>query len=70
MSCNATPDKGLFEPEYVLAYTIADFETKLLMQWEKNHTGDEDYVNKKFELFRSCLQGVAANKWDLCKIKF
>ena len=31
MSCKVTPDKGLFVPEYVLAYTIPDFEKKLLI---------------------------------------
>ena len=31
MSCKVTPDKGLFVPEYALAYTIPDFEKKLLI---------------------------------------
>ena len=35
MSCDITPDKGRFGPEYTLAYTIPDFETKLLVWWEK-----------------------------------
>ncbi len=35
MSCEVTPDKGLFGPEYALAYTIPDFEKKLLVCWER-----------------------------------
>ena len=31
MSCKVTPDKGLFGPKYALAYTIPDFEKKLLI---------------------------------------
>jgi hypothetical protein len=30
MSCDVTPDKERFGPKYTLAYTIPDFETKLL----------------------------------------
>jgi hypothetical protein len=55
MSCDITPDRGLFSPEYVLAYTILDFEKKLLVQWDKDHKEDPDYMNKKFDFFRSCL---------------
>ena len=29
--CEVTPDKGLFGPKYALAYTIPDFEKKLLI---------------------------------------
>ena len=46
------------------------FETKLLVQWEKDHTGDEDYVNKKIDLFCSFLQEEAANKWYMCAATF
>jgi hypothetical protein len=31
MSCEVTPDRARFGPKYVLAYTIPDFETKLLV---------------------------------------
>jgi hypothetical protein len=62
MSCNITPDRGLFGPEYVLAYTIPDFEKKLLVRWDKDHKEDPDYMNKKFDLFPGCLQGTAATK--------
>ena len=31
MSCKVTPIKFLFGPKYVLAYTIPDFEKKLLI---------------------------------------
>ena len=58
MSCNVTPDKGLFGSEYALSYTTPDFETKYLVQMEKDHTGDEDYVNKKFDLFREPQGGA------------
>ena len=27
-------------------------------------------MNKKFDLFCSCLQGVAVTKWDLCASKY
>jgi hypothetical protein len=27
-------------------------------------------MNKKFNLFRSCLQGTAITKWDLCTTKY
>ena len=70
MSCDVTPDKARFGPEYALAYTIPDFETKLLVRWEKDHKEDPEYINKKFDLFRSCLQGVAVTKWDLCAAKY
>jgi len=36
MSCNVTPDRGLLGPEYALAYTILDFEKKLLVRWDKD----------------------------------
>jgi hypothetical protein len=49
MSCNITPDKGLFGPAYTLAYIILHFEMKLLMHWDKDHTDDEDNANKKFD---------------------
>ena len=32
MSYEITPNKGLFGPEYMLAYTILDFQTKLLVR--------------------------------------
>ena len=35
MSCNITPNRGLFGPEYALAFTIPDFEKKLLVQWTR-----------------------------------
>jgi len=38
MLCNVSPDKGFFRPEYALTYTISDFETKLLVHWEKVHS--------------------------------
>jgi hypothetical protein len=69
MLCNVTPDKGLFGPEYALAYTIPDFEKKLLVRWDKDHKEDPNYMNKKFDLFHSCLQGTATTKWDLCATK-
>ena len=31
MSCDVTPDKGLFGPKYALAYTILYFKMKLLV---------------------------------------
>ena len=31
MSCEVSPNKGRFSPEYALAYTILDFEMKLLV---------------------------------------
>jgi hypothetical protein len=31
MSCDVVADTGLFHPEYALAFTISDFEKKLLM---------------------------------------
>ena len=70
MSCEVTPDKSLFGPEYALAYTIPDFEKKLLIRWEKDHKDDPEYMNKKFDLFRNCLQGTAVTKWDLCAAKY
>ena len=70
MSCDVIPDKGRFRPKYALSYTIPDFETKLLLQWDKDHKEDLDYVNKKFDLFHSCLQGMAVTKWDLCSTKY
>ena len=70
MSCDITPDRGLFGPEYSLAYTILDFEKKLLVRWDKDHKGDPDYMNKKFDLFRGCLQSTAATKWDLCATNY
>ena len=53
---------------YALAYTIPDFEKNLLVRWDKDHKEDPDYMNKKFDLFCSCLQvqEVAATKWDIC----
>jgi hypothetical protein len=59
MSCKITPNKGLFGPEYALAYTIPNFEKKLLIRWDKDHKDNPAYMNKKFDLFRSCLQGTA-----------
>ena len=70
MSCKVTPDKGLFGPKYALAYTIPNFEKKLLIRWDKDHKEDPEYMNKKFDLFRSCLQGTAVTKWDLCAMKY
>jgi hypothetical protein len=69
MSCDITPNKGRFGPKYALAYTIPDFKTKLLMRWEKDHKDDTEYMNKKLDLFGSCLQGVAVKKWDLTSTK-
>jgi hypothetical protein len=66
MPCKVTPNNEWFGPKYALAYTIPDFETKLLVQWEKDHKDDPGYMNKKFNLFCSCLQDVAVIKWDLC----
>ena len=31
MSCDVTPNRGLFSPEHALAYTIPDYEKKLLV---------------------------------------
>jgi len=70
MSCNITPDKDPFEPKYVLVNTILDFEMKLLMGWERDHSGNKNHVKKKFDLFCSCLQGIAPNKWDLCTVNY
>ena len=70
MSCDVTLDKGHFGPKYVLGYTILDFTTKPLMQWEKDNPGDEVYVKKMFDLFRIFLLRLAANTWDLCAAKF
>ena len=67
MSCNVVPDKGT---EYALTYTIPDFETKLLAQWDKDFKNNPSYLTKKFDLFHSCLQHVAATKWDLCTNKY
>ena len=64
------PDKGIFGPEYVLTYPRPDFETKLLARWDKDFKNDPNYLTKKFDLFRSCRQGVAATKWDLCAAKY
>ncbi len=55
MLCEVTPDKGLFSPKYALAYIIPDFEKKLLIRWDKDHKEDPEYMNKKFDLFHSCL---------------
>ena len=57
-------------PQICLAYTIPDFKMKLLVRWEKDHKDDPKYMNKKFDHFRSCLQGVAVTKWDLCASKY
>ena len=70
MSCEVTPNKGWLGHEYALTYTIPDFEMKLLVRWEKDHRDDPKYMNKKFDLFCSCLQGVAVMKWDLCANKY
>ena len=70
MSCNVTSDKDIFGPVYELAYTTPNFGTKLHMHWGKDQAGDKNYINKTLDLFCSCLQGVAANKWDLCTIKY
>ena len=32
MSCDITPNRGLFGPKYALTYTILDFEKKLLVR--------------------------------------
>ena len=64
MSCDVTPDRGLFGLKYALAYTIPDFEKKLLVRWDKDHKEDHDYLNKKFDLFCSCPQGTATTKWN------
>jgi hypothetical protein len=40
MSCEVTPEKGLYGPEYALSNTIPDFEKKLLVHWEKYHKED------------------------------
>ena len=50
--------------------TPLDFEMKLLMHWEKDHTSDESYINKKIDLLYWCLQGVAATKCDLCAVNY
>jgi len=52
VSCNITPDKGRFVPKYALAYTILDFETKLLVRWDKDHKDYPQYMNTKFDLFQ------------------
>jgi hypothetical protein len=70
MSYEVTPDKGLFGPEYALVYTIPDFEKKLPIRWDKDHKEDPKYMNKNFDLFRSCLQGTAITKWVLCATKY
>ncbi len=41
MSCDVTPDRGLFRHKYALAYTILDFEKN-----HKDHKEDPDYMNK------------------------
>ena len=69
MSCKVTPDKVLCGPTYTLAYTILDLKIKLLMHWEKDNSWDKNYINKKFDLFHSCLRGVAATQCDLCAAK-
>ena len=46
MSCDVNPDKALFGSKHVLAYTIPDYETKLLVHWDKEQTGDKNYVKK------------------------
>ena len=70
MSCNVSPDKGLFGPGYALVFTIPDFKTNHIIHWEKDHNGDDYYVNKKFDMFLRCLQGTSTSKWDLCATKF
>jgi hypothetical protein len=65
------PDKGyLFGPEYVLPYTIPDFEKKLFPSWERDHEDTKNFISLKFDLFSSCLQGIIVTKWDLCTTKY
>ena len=54
----------------MLSYTIPDLVKKLFVRRDKDHKEDFDYMNKKFDLFRSCLQGTAATKRDLCATKY
>ena len=70
MSCDVVPDKGIFGPEYALTYTIPDFATKILTQWDKDYKNNPNYLTKKFNLFCSRLQSVAATKWDFCAAKY
>jgi hypothetical protein len=70
MSCNITPNRGLFGPGYALAYTIPDFEKMLFVRWDKDHKEDPNNMKKKCNLFRGCLEGTAATKWDLWATKY
>ena len=55
---------------YSVAYAIPDFKTKRLVYCEKDHSCDKNYINKKFDLFYRCLQGVADIKCNLCTVKY
>ena len=69
MTQEETHDKGIFGLEYALMYTILDFEQKVIKHWNKDHANNKDYVHKKFNLLRSCMQGIVVAKWDNCCAK-
>ena len=43
---------------------------KLHAQWDKDYKNNPNYLTKKFNLFPSCLQGIATTKLDLCVAKY
>ncbi len=62
MSCNVIPDKGLFEPGYVQPTAHQTLRQTTCMLGARDHSGDKNYINKKYHLFHSCRQGIDVNK--------
>ena len=54
-------DKGSFGAEFVLIYTIPEFESKIKLCLNKPA---KDYVAKIHDIFGLCLQGKASMKWS------
>lgn len=68
MSSDVILNSGLFVPEYALGDTISDFETKLVMHWER-YLWDKNYLNRKYDLFYSFFQDIVTDEWVSCNIK-
>ena len=54
------PDQARFGPEYFLAYTLPDFESRILGRIPEDKRNDVDTL---FMLMEQCFQGVGLTKW-------
>ena len=54
------PDEACFGPQYYLAFTLPDFESRILGQIPEDKQNDG---NMLFMLMEQCFQGIGFTEW-------